>query len=82
MKSVPNSPWSNYSTPQKLDRKSGLAQLDYDPQTHPSSLYGRVQNRAGAALVTLTECQPLADLAARYQLDAAQITRWKLQLRE
>ena len=24
----------------------------------------------------------LADLAARYQLDTAQITRWKLQLRE
>ena len=33
------------------------------------------------ALAALTERQPLADLAARYQLATAQITRWKLQLR-
>ena len=33
------------------------------------------------AEVALTERQPLADLAARYQLATAQITRWKLQFR-
>ena len=33
------------------------------------------------ALATLTERQPLADLADRYQLATTQITRWKLQLR-
>ncbi|MEJ7664171.1 MAG: hypothetical protein WKG07_33905 [Hymenobacter sp.] len=34
------------------------------------------------ALAALTERQPLAELAARYQLAVAQITRWKLQLRQ
>ena len=34
------------------------------------------------ALAALTERQPLAELAARYQLAPAQITRWKLQLRQ
>ena len=37
--------------------------------------------KAEVALAALTERQPLADLAARYQLATAQITRWKLQLR-
>ena len=34
------------------------------------------------ALAALTERQPLAELAAHHQLATAQITRWKLQLRE
>ena len=38
--------------------------------------------KAEAALAALIERQPLADLAARYQLATAQITRWKLQLSE
>jgi transposase len=38
--------------------------------------------KAEVALAALTERQPLADLAARYQLATAQITRWKRQLRE
>ena len=38
--------------------------------------------KAEVALAALTERQPLAELAARYQLATAQITRWKLQLRE
>jgi transposase-like protein len=38
--------------------------------------------KAEVALAALTEGQPLAELAARYQLATAQITRWKLQLRE
>ena len=38
--------------------------------------------KAEVALAALTERQPLADLAARYQLATAQITRWKLQLRQ
>ncbi|MGI4740524.1 MAG: transposase [Janthinobacterium lividum] len=33
-------------------------------------------------LAALTECQPLAELAAHYQLDPAQISRWKLHLRQ
>ena len=37
--------------------------------------------KAEVALAALTERQPLADLAARYQLATAQTTRWKLQLR-
>ena len=38
--------------------------------------------KAEVALAALTERQPLAELDARYQLAPAQITRWKLQLRE
>ena len=38
--------------------------------------------KAEVALAQLTERQPLAELAAHYQLAVAQITRWKLQLRE
>ena len=38
--------------------------------------------KAEVALAALTERQPLAELAVRYQLAPAQITRWKLQLRE
>ena len=38
--------------------------------------------KAEVALAALTERQPLAELAAHYQLATAQITRWKLQLRE
>ena len=38
--------------------------------------------KAELALAALTERQPLAELAVRYQLAVAQITRWKLQLRE
>ncbi|GAA4365901.1 hypothetical protein GCM10023185_36610 [Hymenobacter saemangeumensis] len=38
--------------------------------------------KAEVALAALTERQPLAELAARYQLSVSQITRWKLQLRE
>ena len=34
------------------------------------------------ALAALTERQPLAELATHYQLATAQITRWKLQLRQ
>ncbi len=34
------------------------------------------------ALAALTERQPLAELAARHQLAAARLTRWKLQLRQ
>ena len=37
--------------------------------------------KAEVALAAFTERQPLADLAARYQLATAQITRWKRQLR-
>jgi transposase len=33
------------------------------------------------ALAVLTERQPLVELAARYQLAPAQISRWKLHLR-
>jgi len=38
--------------------------------------------KAEVALAALTERQPLAELAARYQLATAQTTRWKLQLRQ
>ena len=38
--------------------------------------------KAEVALAALTERQPLAELAAHYQLATSQITRWKLQLRE
>jgi len=38
--------------------------------------------KAEAALAALTERQPLAELAAHYQLAVAQITRWKLHLRQ
>ena len=38
--------------------------------------------KAEVALAALTERQPLAELAAHYQLATVQITRWKLQLRE
>ena len=38
--------------------------------------------KAEVALAALTERQPLAELAAHYQLATAQITRWKLQLRQ
>lgn len=38
--------------------------------------------KAEVALAALTERQPLAELATRYQLTVAQISRWKLQLRE
>ena len=38
--------------------------------------------KAEVALAALTERQPLAELAARYQLAPAQITRWKQHLRQ
>ena len=38
--------------------------------------------KAEVALAALTEWQPLAELATRYQLSIAQISRWKLQLRQ
>lgn len=38
--------------------------------------------KAEVALAALTERQPLAELAAHYQLAPAQISRWKLQLRQ
>ena len=38
--------------------------------------------KAEVALAALTERQPLAELAARYQLSVPQISRWKLHLRE
>jgi transposase len=38
--------------------------------------------KAEAALAALTERQPLAELAAHYQLAPAQISRWKLHLRQ
>ena len=38
--------------------------------------------KAEVALAALTERQPLAVLAAHCQVTTAQITRWKLQLRE
>ena len=38
--------------------------------------------KAEVALAALTERQPLAELAAHYQLATAQITRWKMQLCE
>jgi len=38
--------------------------------------------KAEVALAALTERQPLAEVAAPYQLAVAQITRWKLRLRE
>jgi len=38
--------------------------------------------KAEVALAALTERQPLAELASRYQLTVAQISRWKLRLRE
>ena len=38
--------------------------------------------KAEVALAALTERQPLAELAAHYQLASAQISRWKLQLRQ
>ena len=38
--------------------------------------------KAEVAPAALTERQPLAELAAHYQLAMAQITRWKLQLRQ
>ena len=38
--------------------------------------------KAEVALAALTERQPLAELATHYQLATAQITRWKLQLRQ
>ncbi|GAB3840692.1 transposase [Hymenobacter jeollabukensis] len=38
--------------------------------------------KAEVALAALTERQPLAELAARYQLTVAQTSHWKLQLRQ
>ncbi|SDZ00455.1 transposase [Hymenobacter psychrophilus] len=38
--------------------------------------------KAEVALAALTERQPLAELAARYQLSVPQISRWKLHLRQ
>lgn len=38
--------------------------------------------KAEVALATLTECQPLAELAAHYQLAPAQISRWKRHPRQ
>ena len=38
--------------------------------------------KAEVALAALTERQPLAEWAAHYHLATAQITRWKLQLRQ
>ena len=38
--------------------------------------------KAEVALAALTERQSLAELASHYQLAVAQITRWKLQLRQ
>ena len=38
--------------------------------------------KAEVALAALTERHPLAELATRYQLSVAQISRWKLQLRQ
>ncbi len=38
--------------------------------------------KAEVALAALTERQPLAELAAHYQLAVSQITRWKLHLRQ
>ena len=38
--------------------------------------------KAEVTLAALTERQPLAELAARYQLAPAQISRWKLYLRQ
>lgn len=38
--------------------------------------------KAEVALAALTERQPLADLAVRYQISVSQITRWKQQLRQ
>ncbi|MGI4736238.1 MAG: transposase [Janthinobacterium lividum] len=38
--------------------------------------------KAEVALAALTERQPLAELAAHYQLAPAQISRWKLHLRQ
>ena len=38
--------------------------------------------KAEVALAALTERQPLAELATRYQLSVAQISRWKLHLRQ
>jgi transposase len=38
--------------------------------------------KAEVALAALTKRQPLAELAERYQLTVAQISRWKLQLRQ
>jgi transposase len=38
--------------------------------------------KAEMALAALTERRPLAELAAHYQLATAQITCWKLQLRQ
>ena len=37
--------------------------------------------KAGVALAALAERQPLAELAAHYQLASTQISRWKLRLR-
>ena len=38
--------------------------------------------KAAVALAALTERHPLAELATRYQLSVAQISRWKTQLRQ
>lgn len=38
--------------------------------------------KAEVALAALTERHPLAELATRYQLSVAQISRWKQHLRE
>lgn len=38
--------------------------------------------KAEVALAALTERYPLAELATRYQLSVAQISLWKLQLRQ
>jgi transposase-like protein len=38
--------------------------------------------KAEVVLAALTERQPLAELAAHYQLAPAQISRWKLHLRQ
>ena len=38
--------------------------------------------KAEVALAALTERQPLAELAAHYQLAPTQISRWKMHLRQ
>jgi transposase len=38
--------------------------------------------KAEVALAALTKWQPLTELATRYQLSVAQISRWKLPLRQ
>ena len=38
--------------------------------------------KAEVALAAITDWHPLAELATRYQLSVAQISRWKTQLRQ